>query len=150
MGLQEQLLNDMQEAMRDRDDRRRSTLRMVRSAVKNAEIAKRKTLSDDDVLAVLQKEAKQRRESVVEFQKANRPDMAQIEQEELAIIESYLPQQMSMDEVRQVARQVVAEVGAAGPKDIGKVMPVIIARLAGRADGRVVSQVVREELTANS
>jgi uncharacterized protein len=150
MALQEQLLSDLQQSMRDKDDRRRSTLRMVRSAVKNVEIAKRKPLGDEDVLTVLQKEAKQRRESIEEYKKANRPDLVQVEQEELAIIESYLPKQMSAEEVREVAHQVIAEVGAAGPKDIGKVMPVIMARVQGRADGRTVSQAVREELEANS
>ena len=150
MGLQEQLLADLQQAMRDKDERRRSTLRMVRSAVKNAEIAKRKPLGDEDVLSVMQKEAKQRRESIEEYKKANRPDLVQVEQEELEIIESYLPKQMSVEEVREVARQVVTEVGAAGPKDIGKVMPVIMARLQGRADGRTVNQAVREELAVNS
>ncbi len=146
MSLKEQLNADLRDAMRDRDDNRRDTLRLVLAALHNAEIAAGHELDDGDVLGVLAKEAKQRRESIEEFTKANRHDLVSKEEAELAVISTYLPQQATRDEIMDAARRVVAETGASGPRDLGKVMPVLMQQFRGRAEGRDVSEVVRELL----
>jgi uncharacterized protein len=146
MPLKEQLNTDLREAMRAREDDRRDTLRLVLSALHNAEIAAGKELEDGDVLAVLAKEAKQRRESIEEFRKAKRADLVAKEETELTIILAYLPQQATRDEIVEAAQRVVAETGASGPRDLGKVMPALMQQFRGRAEGRDVSDVVRELL----
>ena len=134
--------------MRQRDELRRSVLRMTLAALHNAEIAARgQPLDEAAELAVLSKEARQRRESIEEFRKAGRPDRADQEEAELAILAGYLPEQVGRDEIVSAARAVIAETGASGARDIGKVMPVLMERLRGRAAGREVSDVVRELLS---
>lgn len=147
MSLKERLNDELRDAMRQHDDRRRDTLRLVLAAVRNGEIAAvGRQLDDDGVLAVLAKEAKQRRESIEEFRKGNRPDLVEKEEAELAIIAGYLPEQATRDEIVEAARRVVQETGASGPKDLGKVMPVLMQQFRGRAEGREISDVVRELL----
>jgi uncharacterized protein YqeY len=155
MALKEQLAEDLKDAMRAGDARRRDTLRSLLTAIRNTEIARvnvkdesasRKDLADADVLEVVAKQAKQRRESIEEYKKARRDDLVAVETEELAIIDAYLPRQMSRDEVMAEVRAVIAETGASGPADKAKVMPAAIARTKGRVDGRVVNEVVTELL----
>ncbi len=146
MSLKEQLDADLRDAMRQADHTRRDTLRLALSALHNAQIAAGRELTDDDMLAVLAKEAKQRRESIAEFRKAGRGDLAGKEEAELAVLSSYLPQAVSRDEIVEAARRAVRETGASGPKDIGKVMPVLMQQLRGRAEGREINEVVREIL----
>ncbi len=148
MSLKEQLANDLKDAIRQRDESRKTAIRMATWAIKNAEVEKGEALSDPDVLAILGKEAKRRRESIAEFEKGRRQDLVDKEQEELTVLQSYLPAQMSRDEIAEAAREVIAEVGAAGPRDKGKVMPVLIGRLAGRAEGREINEVVTELLAS--
>lgn len=146
--MNERLAADLKDAMRQRDELRRSVLRMTLAALHNAEIAARgQPLDEAAELAVLTKEAKQRRESIEEFRKAGRPDRADQEEAELAILAGYLPEQVGRDEIVSAARAVIAETGASGARDIGKVMPVLMERLRGRAEGREVSEVVRELLS---
>ena len=146
MSFKERLADDLKEAMRERDERRRSVLRMTISALHNAEIAAGRELDEGDELAVLGKEAKQRRDSIEEFRKAGRQDIVDKEEAELAILTAYLPQQVSRDEIAEAARQVIQETGASGARDIGKVMPALMQRFRGRADGKDVNEVVRELL----
>ena len=141
--LQERIQQDLTTAMRERDEARKSALRMLLAAIKNAQIEARHPLDDAAVLAVLQKDVKQHRESATEFQKGNRPDLVAKEEEALAILQQYLPAQATPEELEAAARKVVAETGAAGPRDIGKVMPVLTKQFAGRADGRQLSEIVR-------
>ena len=148
MSLNEQLANDLKDAIRQRDESRKTAIRMAIWAIKNAEIEKGATLSDADVLTIIGKEAKQRRESIAEFEKADRRDLAEKERAELEILQSYLPAQVSRDEIAEAAREVIAEVGAGGPGDKGKVMPVLIGRLAGRAEGREINEVVTQLLAS--
>lgn len=157
MPLREQLADDLKEAMRAGDATRRDTLRSVITAIRNTEIARvdvkqedagRTDLTDADVLDVVQKQAKQRRESIDEFRKANRTDLAEREAAELAILEAYLPQQLSRDEIVAEVRAVISETGASGPGDKNKVMPAAIARMKGRADGKAINEVVSELLSA--
>jgi uncharacterized protein YqeY len=138
-------LNDaVKEAMKNKDAARRDALRMTVSAIKQIEIDTQKELSEDDVLAVLQKEAKKRRETITELTNAGRP--VDSEQFELSVIEEFLPRQMSADEIKAVAQAVIAETGASSAKETGKVMGLVMARVKGSADGKLVSQVVRDLL----
>ena len=133
--------------MRAKDVPRRSTIRMVEAAIKNAEIDKRgKELAESDILAILQRQVKQRRESIEQFTQGGREDLAEKERVEIAIIEAYLPQQLSREEVEQRARSVIEQVGAAGPGDRGKVMGMLMKDLRGQADGSLVNAVVGELL----
>ncbi len=150
MSLKERLAADLKDAMRQRDERRRDTLRMALAALHNAEIEARGELDEDATLAVLSKEAKTRRESIEEFKKGSRQDLVDKEMEELEVISTYLPQQLSRDDIVTAARQVIEEAGASGMKDLGRVMPVLMERLRGRADGRTVNEVVRELLAGSS
>lgn len=141
-SLKERLLSELQESMRKRDDVRRSVIRLVRAGIVNAEIEKGKPLDDESVIAVIQKEVKQRRESIAEFAKGNRKDLVAKEEAELAILKEYLPKQLSREELTALAKQVIAEVGAKGPQDKGKVMGRLMGQVRGRADGQEVNQVV--------
>lgn len=144
--LGEQLSSDLKAAMKSRDKVRLAALRQTMSAVKYAQIAKQASLDDTEVLGVIAKEAKKRRESIEEFGKGNRPDLVEVEEAELAILIEYLPQQMSREEIMAAARQIIEEVEARGPGDKGKVMSKIVAQLKGKADGREINEVVTELL----
>lgn len=133
--------------MRSGEAERRDVLRLLVAAIKQEEVDQRQTLEDSQVQEVLVKQAKQRRESIVDAEQAGRPDLAEAEQRELTIIEEYLPQQMSRDEVEAVARQVIEELGVQDMKSMGQVMGRLMPQLKGQADGRVVSDVVRELLS---
>ena len=147
MPLKERLQSDLKDAMRQGDKQRRDTLRLVLSSLHNAEIDARGDLDDDGVLSVLTKEAKQRRESIEEFRKGGREEKAAEEEAELEVISGYLPEALSREEVLAAAKEVIQESGASSMKDIGKVMPTLMQRLQGRADGREASDVVRELLS---
>lgn len=152
MSLLEQLDSDLKAAMLARDEDRKRTLRSIKTALANAVVEKRATggisatLNDDEVLAVIAKQANQRRDSIAEFSKAGRMDLVGAEQAELAILQEYLPQQLSAEEITAVVQQVIAETGAASAKDMGVVMRSVMPRLQGRADGKLVNQIVREQL----
>ena len=142
-GVRDQLRSDLRDAMRAKDAPRRNTIRMVEAAIKNAEIDKRgKELAESDILAILQRQVKQRRESIEQFEKGGRDDLADKERVEIAIIEQYLPTQLSRDEVEARARAVIEQVGASGPGDRGKVMGLLMRELRGEADGSLVNAVV--------
>lgn len=146
MSLTERLNNDMKQAMKDKDKVRLSVIRMVRTAIKNAEIDQQRTLSDDEVIAVLNREMKQRRDSLQAFESAGRQDLIEEVKQEIQVLIDYLPAQMTEDEVRAVVREVIAEVGAAGKSDMGKVMSALMPKVKGRADGKLVNQIVGQEL----
>jgi len=136
----------LKEAMVNKDNARRDVIRMVMSAIKQVEIDSKKTLGADDVVGVLQKEAKTRRESIDEKQKAGRADLADEELKELQILESFLPEQLSREAILALAQDAVAQTGASSVKDMGKVMGVLMPKVKGKADGNLVNQVVRELL----
>ena len=146
-GVRDQLRSDLRDAMRAKDVPRRNTIRMLEAAIKNAEIEKRGAdLPESDVLAILQRQVKQRRESIEQFEKGGRDDLAETERVEIAIIEQYLPRQLSREEVTERARAVIDQVGASGPGDRGKVMGMLMKELRGEADGSLVNAVVGELL----
>ena len=148
MGLIDQINNDLKEAMKSGDRFRTQTLRSLKSAIKYAEIEAGNELDDQSLLAVIAKEAKQRRDSIAEFEKGGRDDLVESESAELAILESYLPEQMSEDEIRTKAQTVIDELGIADMKGMGQVMKKLMAELKGQADGKVVNQIVRELLSS--
>jgi uncharacterized protein YqeY len=146
--LKQKLSDDLKQAMRDGDKVKRSAIRLAIAAIKNTEIARQTTLEDGDILGVIAKEIRQRQESIEAFNQGGRPELAAIEEAEKAVLEQYMPRQMSRDEVITEARRVIEEVGAAGIRDKGKVMPQLIAKLKGRADGREINEVVTELLSS--
>lgn len=147
--LVENITNAWKDAMRSGDATRKETLSGLRAAIKKAEIDSRLEGELDDTArqAIIDKEAKKRREAIEEYTKASRTDLADKEKAELDIIAEFLPQQLSDDELLAVVRDSIAEVGAATPKDMGKVMGVLVPKIAGRADGKKASSLVKELLT---
>ncbi len=149
VSLRQKLLDDLKQAMKGGDKVRRSVIRLVIAAIRNAEIARQVALDDDtDILGIIAKEVRQRRESIEAFRQGNRHDLVAQEEAELTILNEYLPPQMTREEIIVAARQVIEGVGAQGPGDKGKVMPKLIAQLKGRADGREINAVVTELLTS--
>jgi len=147
VGLRQKLLDDLKQAMKGGDKARRSVIRLVIAAIKNAEIARQTALDDDtDILGIIAKEVRQRRESIEAFKQGNRQDLVAQEEAELTILNEYLPRQMTREEIIVAARQVIEEVGAQEPGDKRKVMPQLIAQLKGSADGREINAVVTELL----
>lgn len=147
-SIAETIRADMTAAMRARDTGRRDTLRLLIAALDNARIAAGHDLDDQEAVVALQREARQRRDSIEEYQKGGRDDLAEREQAELDIISAYLPDELSEEEIRAAIDEVVAEVGAGGPGDLGKVMGPLMGRVRGRADGRRVNELVRERLAS--
>ncbi|MDH3333506.1 MAG: GatB/YqeY domain-containing protein [Chromatiales bacterium] len=148
MSLKNQITEDMKSAMKAGEKDRLKVVRLIRAAIKQVEIDKRIELDDAAVLAVLDKMVKQRRDSVDQFEKGNREDLAAIERAEIVILEDYLPEQLSADELAAMVDEVIAATGAEGIRDMGKVMGQIKARAAGRADMGAVSATVKERLNA--
>jgi uncharacterized protein YqeY len=149
MSLLEKIQNEMKEALRKGDQVRLSVLRMALSSINYAEIEQQKKLDDAAVLTVLAKEAKKRRESIEAFEKGNRPELAAKEKAELAILSEYLPAQMCRDEIVVLARKIISDTGAKGPGDKGKVMAQLMPQTKGKADGKLVSDIVIELLSSS-
>lgn len=143
MDLQEQLMADLKTALREHDQVRKSAIRMAIAALKNARVEKNADLTQDEMIAALAKEVTQRRNAMAEFEKAGRDDLVASESVELTVLEAYLPEALSEQEIVDLARQVIAETGASGPRAMGQVMGALMPRVRGRADGRQVSQIVR-------
>lgn len=147
MPLKETLTNDMKDAMRQRDNVRRDTIRLLLSAIGYEEKARRTdALEEDAVLQVLSKQAQQRRDSIEAYQKGNRPDLVAKEEAELVIVTQYLPQPLTASEIQDIVQSVIAEVNPGGPQDMGKVMGRIMPQVRGRADGKQVSALVSQTL----
>ncbi len=137
---------DIKDAMRARDTERLSTLRMVHSSIKNRSIDQSEELSDDDVIAVLAKEAKKRRQSAQAYEDGNRPELAQKERNELEVIKGYLPEPLSDDDVAKIVDEIIADTGATSRREMGKVMGAVIPRIKGRYDASKVKDIVLEKL----
>lgn len=146
MSLSDRLNEDMKQAMKSQDKFRLSVIRMIRSAIKNIEIDQRKALDDDEVLDILNREIKQRRDSLQEFNKAGRDDLANQAEAEIAVIADYLPQQFTEEEVKVLVQQTIQETGASSKADMGKVMSALMPKVKGRTDGKLVNQLVLQAL----
>ena len=147
MALKERIQEDMKAAMRAGEKERLATIRMILAGIKQREVDERKELSDADVTAVIEKMIKQRRESITQYEKASRQDLADAEKFELELLSGYLPQQMGDAELQQEVQKAIGEAGASGIKDMGKVMALLKSRLAGRADIGKVSNLVKSKLS---
>ena len=146
LSLSEQIMSDMKEAMKARDKVRLNTVRMIKSALMNEKIKAGHDLTAEEELTVLSREKKQREESIAEFTKADRKDLVDETKQEIAIVENYLPKQMTPEELDQAVSSAIAEVNAQGKSDFGKVMKVLMPKIKGKADGKEASAVVRKQL----
>ena len=146
MNIKEKLENDMKDAMRNKDEERKRTLRMALSEIKLAEIDKGEALDEAGVIAIIQKEVKSRREAIADAERASRPDLVADANTEMAILETYLPQQLTPEELDALAQEAVDETGATSMREMGQVMKVLMPRLEGRATGQEASQAVRKLL----
>ncbi|HMF55546.1 MAG TPA: GatB/YqeY domain-containing protein [Pyrinomonadaceae bacterium] len=147
MSLNERITSDLTNSMKAKDAARTSTLRMVKAAVKNREIEKGGELSDDEMTKLLQSLLKQRRDSIEQYEKGNRQDLADKERAEITVIESYLPQAATREEIEKAVGEAIAETGATSMREMGAVMKSVQGRLAGRsADNRIVSEIVKSRL----
>jgi uncharacterized protein YqeY len=147
MQIREQIMNDMKSAMREKDQVKLDTIRFMQAAIKNREIELRpEAISNDDVMGVIRKLVKQRKESIEQFQAASRQDLADKEQAELKVIEAYLPAQMSKEQVEAIVVQVIAEMKASTIKDMGPVMKSVMAKTGGTADNKMVSELIKAKL----
>jgi uncharacterized protein YqeY len=147
MGLKETLDQDLKTAMREKAQLRLDTIRMLKSAIKYREIELMKPLDDAGVQGVIASEVKRRRDSVEQYRAGNRPELAEKEEAEIAILQGYLPQQLSEDELRAKVDEAVKKVGAQGPKDMGAVMKALLPEVQGRAEGKIVSDMVKARLS---
>lgn len=147
MGLRGRIAEDVTKAMKEGDKLKTNALRMALSAIKYIEIEKKRELIDEETIGVLSTLSKQRKESIEQFKKGNRPDLVEKEEKELAIITAYLPEQISEDELLKIVKEAAAECGAVGPSDIGKLMKVLMPKVKGRADGKVVQDMVKKALS---
>ncbi len=146
MGLREQIDSDVKEALKSGAKDKVSTLRMLNAALKNKQIDKRRQLTDDEVVETVRSLIKQRKDSIEQFAKGGRQDLVEKETAEVTVLEAYLPQQLSREEVEAMVRDAIAQTGAQGAKDMGKVMKALIPVIGGRADGRLVSELVKHAL----
>lgn len=144
--MKETLNEDLKTSLKAGEKLKLSTIRMLLSEIKNAEIAKRGELTDEELLAVAAREARKRNEAIEEFSKGGRQDLVDKETYELSVLEQYLPEQMPEDEVRRIVAETIEEVGASTPTDLGKVMGSLMPKVKGKADGKKVNQLVREML----
>jgi uncharacterized protein YqeY len=150
MSLKEKLQSDLKEAMRQKDEVRKRTIRLALATITNTEVEQRKELDDPGVLAVLSKEIKQRQESIEEFRRGSREDLVAQAEAEMALLHTYLPRQLSPEEIRARAKETIEQLGAAGMSQMGQVMKTLMQELQGQADGKLVNQIVRELLSGQS
>ncbi|MBD2844456.1 GatB/YqeY domain-containing protein [Paenibacillus sp. IB182496] len=146
MNLSERLNDDMKQAMKDKDKFKLATIRMVRANIKNQEIDLKRELNDEEVLAIVGREIKQRKDSLQEFKKAGREDLAETTAAEIDIISEYLPEQLTEEEIKVIVQQTIQESGASSKAEMGKVMGALMPKVRGRADGKLVNRIVQQLL----
>jgi uncharacterized protein len=147
MSLEERLIEEMKQAMRSNDKLRLSTIRMIRSAAKNREIELRKRLDDDEMVRVIQGMVRKAEDSIEQFQVGGRTDLAEKEKKEMEVLKSFLPQVLSQEELLRIIDQTIQETQASSLKDLGKVMKSVMPKVGGKADGKLVNQLVKERLS---
>lgn len=146
MKLKEKLSQNLKDAIKNKLTVQLSTLRLVIAAMENARIAKKKELTEDDIVSIIQKEVKKREDAIEAYQKGGRAELAQKEKEEMEILQAYLPEQLSDEELEQIIKEVIKETDAQSAKDLGKVMGPVMAKVRGRSDGKKVNEKVRQLL----
>lgn len=148
MSLQETILNQLVAATKEKDAVRVGTLRLLRAAIKNREVELQADLDDQEILRLIRTQIKQRKEAIRQFKDGGRDDLVNKEEQELAVLMSFMPEQLSVEAINDVVTVVIRELGAKDMKDMGKVMKTVMAKLAGSADGKVVSEIVRKQLSS--
>ncbi len=148
MSLADQIVQDLKEAMLAKDELRISCLRMIKTSIKNKQVEKGRDLKDEEVQAVISSLVRKGKEAVEEFTKGGREDLAKKEEQELKIFYKYLPEQLSKQQIESVLRDIITEVNASSPKDMGRVMKAAMSKLAGKAEGKVVSEIARTLLSS--
>ena len=146
MTLKEKFMEEMKSAMREKNEMKKNVVTLVRSAIKQVEVDNRVELDDEGVLEIVAKEVKKRKDALPEYEKSGRTDAIEALKQEIDYLMTYIPQQLSEDEIKEIVIQTIAETGAAGMKDMGKVMTAVIAKTKGRADGKIISQLVKANL----
>lgn len=146
MAFKEQLMSELKTAMKEKDTVKKSTITLIRSAIKQVEVDTRTELNDEQILELITKQVKQRRDALEDFKAADRADLVEQTEKELEILMTYLPEQLSEEEVSAIVNEVIASVGATSMKDMGKVMPQVMAKTKGRADGKLISTLVKGAL----
>lgn len=144
--MKEELLKELKEAMRNKDELRKNTVTLLRSAILQVEKDEQKTLTEDEMITIVAREVKKRKESIVDYEKAERTDIVENLNKEIEILSKYLPEQLSKEEIEALVEQVISEVGATSPRDMGKVMQNLRPKTNGKADGKLVSEIVKEKL----
>jgi uncharacterized protein YqeY len=147
MSLKDRIESDYKQSFKEGNKTKVDVLRLLKAAVKNEEIRERKKFEDHEVLTVVIKQAKQRKDSIEAYQKGGRADLVQREQEQIKVLNEYLPAQLSEDELRDIIQEIIKKLAASGPADFGRVMKEVVARVRGQADGQLVAKIVKEELT---
>jgi uncharacterized protein YqeY len=146
MSLLQKLQNEMKIAMKNKDKERLSTIRMLISEIKKVQIDTKKELTDEEIIKILQKYAKQRKDSIEQYKKAGREDLVKKEMKELEIVQEFLPKQLSEEEIEKIVEETIKELNATSMKDMGKVMKTVMSKVAGKAEGAIVSQIVKNKL----
>lgn len=146
MSLKKRLMDELKTSMKNKDKLRKDVITLVRAAIKQKEVDDRRDLSDDEILDIISKQVKQKRDSIESFEKGNREDLIAVTKNEIDILLEYLPQQLSEDEIDEIVKQIINEVGANSIKDIGKVMSAIMPKVKGKADGSIINRLVRQHL----
>ncbi|WP_314024939.1 GatB/YqeY domain-containing protein [Filifactor alocis] len=146
MTLKDRLTNDLKEAMKNKEQVRKSVVTLIRAGIKQCEVDTRQELTDEDIISLISKQLKQRKDALVDFEKANRTDLIEQTNQEIAILENYLPEQLDDVELKEIITKVVEEVGATSMKDMGKVMAKTISLVQGRADGKRINAMVKQIL----
>ena len=146
MSLKERLLEDMKIAMRDKDNNKKNAVQMVRAAVLQVEKDNKVTLDDDGIIDVISKEVKKRKDSLADFEKSGRQDLIDNLKVEIEILMKYLPEQLTEEELEVIVKQAVQESGASSPRDIGKIMQIVLPKVKGKADGRMINEIVKKLL----
>lgn len=147
MSLKDQLMDDLKVAMRDKEKLRKSVITMLRSAVKQVEVDERRELDDEAIIDIIAKQIKQKNNAIVEFENGNRPDLVEEAQEEIRILTTYLPEQLTLEDIQGIVQKTISEVGASSMKDMGKVMGIVSSATKGRADGKTISECVKAALS---
>lgn len=148
MSLNDRLFADMKEAMKEKEAGkiRLSTIRMIRAAQKEAEIDKKRELTDDELIDIINRELKKRKEAIADYEKADRPEMVKQLEEEIKVLQGYLPEQLGEDQIILIIKEAIQEIGANGPKDLGLLMKTVMPKLKGRADGKLISELAKKML----
>ncbi|SHJ79283.1 GatB/YqeY domain-containing protein [Paramaledivibacter caminithermalis] len=146
MSLKDKLMQDLKSAMKEKNKIKKSVITLIRSAIKQYEVDNRTEINDEGIIELIAKQLKQRKDALEEFKKGNRLDLVEEAKKEIEILLSYLPKQLSEEEVRTIVKETIEELGVQGPKEMGKVMGVLMPKLKGKADGKLVSKIVKELL----